>query len=650
MNCLTEIFPQLRGWGEAPCRPFSVEAIAESGARLAFLATPHEASHGTGAATAGGGLARRGLERRIPLSRSRRHSRIGTSCPRPIAALLAQAVYGLPELYGDAVAEARLVANPGCYPTSVILGLRPLVEAGWIARERGIVCDCKSGASGAGKEPKRELHFVEVDENFRAYGLFTHRHTPEVTEHLGLAAGRSDVFHASAAAWRGEFFRRFTSGSNRGASQPRSKRCIGRFYAGRPMVRLWPAGRLPELQHVAHTNFCDIGFCAGFARRAAGGGELPRQSRQGRGGPGSAKHERDDGLRGGNGSAMRMVVKIAGALLDDADAVRSLARQIAQLAQQGHELLVVHGGGKIFTATLKRMGIESRFINGLRVTDRETRDVAVMVLGGLLNKRMAGAVSAAGQPAIGLCASDAGCFLAEPMMHDEVVGALGFVGYLTGVNVEFLESLWRAGIVPVASCLGLGADGEIYNINADHMAAACAEYIHADRLIYMTDVAGVLDGTKVMKAVSCDEVEDLIRQHKVSGGMILKLEACKRALSAGVKASAYRRRRQRDRLAFRGQRGEGAGHARDAKLSCGSRSGPLKKVRKTKPAKAGASAEQAMRLCGSLPDEHLPASADRVRSRPRLLPLRPARAKVSGFPRRPGGKCAGLRAPADSCG
>lgn len=232
---------------------------------------------------------------------------------------------------------------------------------------------------------------------------------------------------------------------------------------------------------------------------------------------------------------MRMVVKIAGALLDDPEAVRSLGRQIAQLAQQGHELLVVHGGGKIFTATLKRMGIESRFVNGLRVTDRETRDVAVMVLGGLLNKRMAGAISVAGQPAIGLCASDSGCFLAEPMQHNEVVGALGFVGYLTGVNLEFLESLWRAGIIPVASCLGMGADGELYNINADHMAAACAEYIHADRLIYMTDVAGVLDGSKVMKAVSCSDVEDLIRHNKVSGGMVLKLEACKRALSAGVK-------------------------------------------------------------------------------------------------------------------
>ena len=83
--------------------------------------------------------------------------------------------------------NARLVANPGCYPTSVILGLRPLVDTGWINMSRGIVADCKSGATGAGKEPKRELHFVEVDENFRAYGLFSHRHTPEVTEHTGLA-------------------------------------------------------------------------------------------------------------------------------------------------------------------------------------------------------------------------------------------------------------------------------------------------------------------------------------------------------------------------------------------------------------------------------------------------------------------------------
>jgi acetylglutamate kinase len=180
------------------------------------------------------------------------------------------------------------------------------------------------------------------------------------------------------------------------------------------------------------------------------------------------------------------------------------------------------------------MGITSRFVSGLRVTDRETRDAAVMVFGGLLNKRLAGAISLAGQPAVGISASDAACFLAEPMQLDEREGNLGFVGYLTEVNVDFLRSLWRSSLVPVASCLGLGADGELYNINADHMAAAAAEFVRADRLIFLTDVAGVLDGEKVLRAVRGGEIEQLIRQNKVSGGMILKLEAAKRALSGGV--------------------------------------------------------------------------------------------------------------------
>jgi acetylglutamate kinase len=231
---------------------------------------------------------------------------------------------------------------------------------------------------------------------------------------------------------------------------------------------------------------------------------------------------------------MRLVIKIAGALLEREETVRTMARQIAELARGGHELLVIHGGGRIFTATLERMGIASQFVNGLRVTDRETRDAAVMVFGGLLNKRVAGAISLAGQPAVGISASDAACFLAEPMQIDEREGGLGFVGYLTEVNLDFLRSLWRSAVVPVASCLGLGADGELYNINADHMAAAAAEFIGADRLIFLTDVAGVLDGEKVLRAVRGGEIEQLIRQNKVSGGMILKLEAAKRALSGGV--------------------------------------------------------------------------------------------------------------------
>ena len=231
---------------------------------------------------------------------------------------------------------------------------------------------------------------------------------------------------------------------------------------------------------------------------------------------------------------MRMVIKIAGALLERDEDVQVLARQITELARAGHELLVVHGGGRIFTATLARMGIESRFLNGLRVTDRDTRDVAVMVFAGLLNKRLAGAISLAGQPAVGISAADAACFLAEPMQVEDREGSLGFVGYLTEVNVDFLRSLWREGIVPVASCLGLGADGELYNINADHMAAAAAEFIQAERLIFLTDVAGVLDGEKVVNVLKGTDIEDLIRLHKVSGGMILKLEAAKRALAGGV--------------------------------------------------------------------------------------------------------------------
>ena len=232
---------------------------------------------------------------------------------------------------------------------------------------------------------------------------------------------------------------------------------------------------------------------------------------------------------------MRIVIKFAGALLEDDATVWSLARQVATLAEEGHKILIVHGGGRLFTATLKRMAIESKFIAGLRVTDRETRDVAVMVFAGLLNKKLTAAISREGQPAVGVSAADARCFVAEPMVHNEVEGRLGFVGYLTGLNVPFIESLWREKLLPVAPCLGLGPDHELYNINADHMAAACAEYLSADQLIYLTDVAGVLDGERVLSAVTCEEIERLVQCRVVSGGMILKLEAAKRAIEGGVR-------------------------------------------------------------------------------------------------------------------
>jgi acetylglutamate kinase len=232
---------------------------------------------------------------------------------------------------------------------------------------------------------------------------------------------------------------------------------------------------------------------------------------------------------------MRIVIKFAGALLEDASMVASLSQQIAGLARHDHEILVIHGGGRLFTATLKRLGIESKFVAGLRVTDRETRDVAVMVFGGLLNKRLSAAITAAGQPAIGISAADGACFSSAPLVHNDIEGSLGFVGYLTGVKTSFVQSLWRENLLPVASCLGLGTDGELYNINADHMAAACAEFISADHLIYLTDVAGVLDGENVISAISCEQIESLVQARVVSGGMVLKLEAAKRALEGGVR-------------------------------------------------------------------------------------------------------------------
>jgi len=258
VRCLTEIFPQLRGWGEAPCRVYSAAAIASSGAGTVFLATPHEAS--TEMAPE---LVEKEL-RVVDLSGAFRFRSAETftqwyKLPAPPQKYLNEAVYGLPELYADELPRARLVANPGCYPTSVILGLKPLVEAGWMATERGIVCDCKSGATGAGKEPKREMQFAEVDENFRAYGLFTHRHTPEVTEHLGMRA--EDVMFSThlLPVARGILSTLYVwLNESREASDVEA--LYRQFYAGKPMVRLWPAGKLPELQHVVNTNFCDIGF------------------------------------------------------------------------------------------------------------------------------------------------------------------------------------------------------------------------------------------------------------------------------------------------------------------------------------------------------------------------------------------------------
>jgi N-acetyl-gamma-glutamyl-phosphate reductase len=264
-NCLAELFPQFRGWGQAPLRPLSLDAITSSAAGTAFLATPHEVSAELAPALVQAGL------RVVDLSGAFRFRAAETftswyKLPAPHADWLSEAVYGLPELYSQEIAKARIVANPGCYATSVILALRPLAEAGWIASNQNVICDCKSGASGAGKDPRRDLHFVEVDENFKAYNLFSHRHTPELLEHTGLSESQVVFSTHLLPLSRGILSTIYVT-----LEEPRSPAEIEalyrKFYAGRPMIRIWPAGSLPELQHVAHTNFCDIGFALDHSGR-----------------------------------------------------------------------------------------------------------------------------------------------------------------------------------------------------------------------------------------------------------------------------------------------------------------------------------------------------------------------------------------------
>lgn len=257
-HCLSQLFPRLHGQGQAPLRPLSIDAITSGDAGTAFLATPHEVSAELAPKLLDAGL------RVIDLSGAFRFSSAETftswyKLPAPHAHRLDEAVYGMPELYADQVRNAKLVANPGCYSTSVILALRPLTQAGLVSSTQNVVCDCKSGASGAGKDPRRDLHFVEVDENLRAYNLFSHRHTPEILEHTGLPESRVLFTTHLLPVARGILSTIYVSLETKHTSES-IETLYRQFFAGKPLVRIWPAGKLPELQHVANTNFCDIGF------------------------------------------------------------------------------------------------------------------------------------------------------------------------------------------------------------------------------------------------------------------------------------------------------------------------------------------------------------------------------------------------------
>ncbi len=258
---LDDIYPHISGNGASPLEPFRWEALRNKGVDVLFLATPHEVSREWVPQAIRQGV------RVIDLSGA---WRLTTPAYRAVyqfhdndavAAdkLTAQAVYGIPELHRDRLADTALVANAGCYATSIILPLAPLVRSGLVDLAHGVICDSKSGVSGAGKQPTQKTHFVEVAENLSAYAVFSHRHTGEILEQLGITPEQLIFTPHLLPIPRGilsTIYVRLNS-----AMQPAEiEDCLRKFYTGSPWVRVFTHGKLPQIQYSLHTNYCDIGF------------------------------------------------------------------------------------------------------------------------------------------------------------------------------------------------------------------------------------------------------------------------------------------------------------------------------------------------------------------------------------------------------
>ncbi len=233
---------------------------------------------------------------------------------------------------------------------------------------------------------------------------------------------------------------------------------------------------------------------------------------------------------------MRITVKLGGSILEDAAVRLRLLSQLAAVAAQGHEIILVHGGGKSLNRRLSQLQMTSRFIEGLRITDAETLGVAVMVLAGEVNKRIVSELSNQGTGAIGICGADAGAVRCVPLSDlPGCPAGIGFVGKPSGVNKSFFDLIIGFGLVPVVSSIALGPDSQLYNINADQMAAACAWGTGCASLIYLTDVPGVRDESgSVIGRIGKTGILDLRSRGILSGGMLPKTSSCLEALEAGI--------------------------------------------------------------------------------------------------------------------
>lgn len=230
---------------------------------------------------------------------------------------------------------------------------------------------------------------------------------------------------------------------------------------------------------------------------------------------------------------MKLVVKVGGQAAEDPAGREDLAGQIAEVCRSGHSLVMVHGGGKALTRALARLGITTEFHHGLRVTDAATRDVALMVLAGIVNKQWVADLERSGQPALGICGGDAGLVRARKFSwgSNGQRRDLGFVGRPHKVKTTILEMAFRQGMVPVVASMAPGPGGEFLNINADDLAAALARALKADRLLYLTEAEGVWDSERrLLPVVRMGEIRSLIRKGIVRDGMIPKLLSSARSL------------------------------------------------------------------------------------------------------------------------
>ncbi|HEX6494090.1 MAG TPA: N-acetyl-gamma-glutamyl-phosphate reductase, partial [Acidobacteriaceae bacterium] len=241
--------------------PFSWDLLAARGVKVLFLATPHEQSRRWAPEALARGLRVIDLSGawRLEDSANRAVYKFSDEDSAIAAKTQSESVYGMPELHRDDIAKARLVANPGCYATTIILALKPLIAAGWVDVQRGIVCDAKSGVSGAGKEPTPKTHFMHAADNLSAYGLFGHRHTGELLEQLDVAADDITFTPHLLPIPRGILATIYVTFREKHTADE-IEACLRGFYADSPMVRIQPAGLLPHIQHVVRTNFCDLGF------------------------------------------------------------------------------------------------------------------------------------------------------------------------------------------------------------------------------------------------------------------------------------------------------------------------------------------------------------------------------------------------------